>query len=414
MGRPSADNGARNRLLVALNWAIALAVAIFSILFALGNISPRAQSDAAVSMFPPNGFALGEYAARKYRALVADRGGRLPDTMAPQISAAAQRAFLEEPTAYEAVNILALEKDMDGKRDRARQLMLLVQKLIKRNGVSNGWLIKEFGRANDLPAVLAMYDQTLRTESQSAEYLFAVLISAMRDERFVEPISDLLKADPPWASSFWRQLVRQGESLENVANLRRRLAGKQDVYLKDNDQILLRRLVNADHFTSATQTYEALANGQGGVSTTLIQNGDFKAEALFPPFDWETFSHGGYGAYIDPESQALEVSAIGQSGGVVARQLLRLEQGGYELEVRARSEANSGTNPLKIEMACVESDGKALSTFMSVATKTNIFRHDFALNKPNCEVVWLFVIALATADREGYDYSVDSISLLKQ
>jgi hypothetical protein len=384
-------------------WIVGLAIALASGLTAMGAISKDKAPELAVSVRPANGFAFERLATNSLKAAVAANEGRFPNSIDPVAEAFAKQAFLSEPVTPEAMAVLALGTT----RGKKRELMHQAFGLSRRQQLVLGWMILDAGAREDIPAILSHYDTMLRTSSSAASVVISTMARALANKNFVEPFAELLSEKPPWASRFWEAVVATPEAIENAARLRERLYTETEEKESYRDSTLMKALVDNKRFEAAENLFDLLE--RPARTDSILQNSSFEREPKYPPLDWHLFSTGEYGAAITKSN--LQLSAIRNSGGIFARQLVKLPPGTLSINVRLDDGAFEKGAELFISISCAELMEKP-PVPIKIPLMGNVVRRQIANQQSGCSYFWFDIRGRSTENGSGFDVSIDSVSLL--
>ncbi|HEY9090039.1 hypothetical protein [Parasphingorhabdus sp.] len=382
-------------------WISGLAIALVSGLTAMGAIAKNKAPELAIALPPTNGYAAENIASKSVQIAIAENAGQFPDQIDPKVSELARQAFIAEPVTPEAVAVLALS----GADQSKRELMGKALSLTRRQPLITAWMIADSGAQKDIPALLNHYDSMLRTNSSAASAIIPVMAEALADESFIAPYTSLLEKQPPWASQFWGAVVRTPVSVVNAALLREALYKpdeNDDIY---RDAGLIRTLAFNQHFETAEALYHLLA-GQKETSS-FVKNGSFDAEPEFYPIDWQLFSTGEYGAAVT--GGKLQLSAIQNSGGLFARQLVKLPAKIVKLDIKPRDPIPDNARII-VSLRCAQAMDNAPRT-IRIPLEREIT--DLQINNANsgCSFYWMEISGRASENGGGFDIALDSISL---
>ncbi len=384
-----------------LIWIVAIALSAVSSAAAIGAIAKSKAPELALSVFPVNGFAAETIAANLAKASVAENLGKFPDQLNSSTNALALQAFESEPIAPEAVAVMALSRSGDIRRD----LMHKAFELSRRQQLVTGWMILDSGARDDIQAVLTYYDTTLRTNASAGEVVIPVMASALENENFVEPFAALLKQDPPWSARFWGRVAATPEAIGNAVELRRLLYQRSELSVVYKDAALINALVSNKQFEKAEQLYALISPSRDG--GYVVRDGDFRHEPAYPPIDWQLFSTGEYGAVISQGS--LQLSAIRNAGGLLARQLVKLSKSNFDLEVKFDKDVPPNAN-LSLHLSCAEElSGRPIRIIIPLAKKLN--KQKISNQGSPCDYYWMSIHGRSADADEGFDIAVESISL---
>lgn len=382
-------------------WIFALAISSLSALAALGGITKNRATEVALSIRPLNGFAAETAAASGVKLQIAKNGGEFPSSLSSQTSSLAVQAFKSEPISPEAVAVLALTKTDSEKP----VLMNYAFAMSRRQDWVTGWMILDSGKRSDVNEMLSYYDTILRASGSARLAIVPVLANALADDDFVEPFAELLSKDPPWANLLWRKIVTTPQALNNGALLRTRLhkSNIPEVVYRDKD--LVNALVKIEEFESASKLYDLLSEGSD--QPQLVKDSDFSSQPDYPPFDWQIYSTGEYGASLTKGN--LHLSAISGSGGVFARQLVRLPKALLQIEIRVAEKPPSSAN-LHVELACAE-DRTQKQNNVRIRVNEKSIEQLIDSSNSGCDFYWLDITGRASENIEGFDIDVKSLSL---
>lgn len=367
----------------------------------MGAISKTKAPAAAVALEPLNGFAAQKLTSNLVSAAIAQNRGQFPDHTDPVAIDLAIRAFLAEPATPDAIAVLALSKSGVEKRSMMEKAFVLS----RRHKLLTSWMIADSGSREDIGALLDYYDTMLRTSSTVASVILPNMANALSNQAFIEPYARLLSKNPPWAGSFWGRVIATPDALENAAVLRTQLYRLNEPQTIRRDASLIRALVRQGSLEVAEKLYNLLSSNQE--ANLLLRNGSFRFNSKYPPFDWQLFSTGEYGASIDEGS--LNLSAIRDSGGRFARQMVRLPNSIVTLTIKYRENVPPGAN-MSMSLSCAEDlDAKPNPITVSLGEKTNV--HNISNKEGSCHYYWLSIFGKSSGDTDGFDIAIDSITL---
>lgn len=382
-------------------WVLGLAIALVSGLIAMGAIAKSKAPELAIILQPSNGFAAEKLASASVKAAVSANQGRFVDHTHPTAVRLAKQAFLSEPVTPEAITVLALS--FSG--DKERKLMHRAVALSRRQQLATSWMIADSGAREDIPAILGYYDTMIRTSTSAASVVIPLMARALSDKNFIGPFSSLLSKKPPWNRSFWEAVVATPESVENAVILRKQLYapdGSQEDY---RDANLIWALVKNKQFEAAEDLYQLLTDTKQKGS--LVNNSSFVYETSYAPLDWQVFSTGEYGAVI--ASDSLKLSAIPNSGGVFARQLVKLPPRILDLEVRSDSGIPEDAD-LSVSLSCAEAvENRPNPIRVSLVGK--LTDRKISNDQLDCKFFWFDIVGRTAENGDGFDVSINSVSL---
>ncbi|MGI9360319.1 MAG: hypothetical protein ACR2O7_01900 [Parasphingorhabdus sp.] len=376
-------------------------IAVVSGLTAMGAVAKNKAPALAITLSPTNGFAAENIASKSVQKAIAENAGQFPDQIDLEVAELAKQAFLAEPMTPEAVAVLALS----GAGQNKRELMGDALSLTRRQPLITAWMIADSGAQKDISALLNHYDSMLRTNRSAASAIIPVMAEALADENFIAPYTSLLGKQPPWASQFWGAVVGKPEALGNAARLREALykPGEDDTIYRDAG--LIRSLVNNQQFETAEALYRLLT-GQKETGS-LVKNGSFDKEPEFYPIEWQLFSTGEYGAAVT--GGKLQLSAIQNSGGVFARQLVKLPAEVVKLNIKPSVPISDNAHMI-VSLKCAQVITNPPQT-IRIPLEREI--EDLQINNSTsgCSFYWFDINGRASENGEGFDIALDSITI---
>ncbi|GAA0475364.1 hypothetical protein GCM10009096_16290 [Parasphingorhabdus litoris] len=371
---------------------------------AIGGITKKKNPDIALSVWPKNGFGYQTSAINAFKAAIVENNGQFPDDIDEAIVTQAKKSFLSEPTAAGSVALLALNENQ-AKREK---LMISAQKLSKRELVSQTWSIYDSAERQNVAQLLSYYDLSMRTSRTSSTALIPAIVSVIGQDGFAEPMVNLLKKNPPWAGQFWKQAANNKAAIIYASKLRSSLDESQIDRSQLHDRDLVVNLVRNNHFEEVEELYsQSLSDKEGARGITHVARLD--RQPLYPPLDWQLFSTGKYFAFIDTENRILNLSSTAGSNGVMARQLLRINPGVYDLSLNIVAD-DLDIGSLRVSLTCAEPAAKNDAVFAaSLKSGANINR--LSISRDACRYFWLSIAVRADERVDGQDVAIDQIVL---
>jgi hypothetical protein len=243
-------------------------------------------------------------------------------------------ALRRQPTNAIAVRTLALTAEADGRSEEAGRLILLANRLSRRDQPTQIWLLRDAIARRDFPAAVRRFDLAMRTSTRGAAQLTPLLIAATADPRILSPLRATLAGGPQWKMQFLNLLADTGPRLDHNIILTRGMLDPAVPTESAVIDLLLARLTQAGQFDLAWQVYSDAR--RGAVSASTLRNGGFEEADPRPPFDWRYVDHADLAAVRESRPDARGGAALGliaQNGrsGEVAQQLVRLPPGQYRL-----------------------------------------------------------------------------------
>lgn len=387
---------------------IALCISVLSGLNAFASYTKSKHPSLSVNMpIFSNGFALEKLSSQTLKEITAKNDLQIPDTIPDSLITFAKRSFLSEPTTAESLAIIALSIPADARQ----KLMLNAFQISKREQFITGWLISDNAEKNNLANLLKYYDISMRTSTASADILMPLLVGALSNDASIKPYLDILEQNPPWAKRFWAMTSGQPASVINGTKLRKRLYNirEENIY---SDGLLIATLVKTGAFAEAIDLRTFLINNgrpaENDNNDQAVTNYDFSSSVRYPPIDWETLSTGEYGANIS--EAGLLLSAIPNSGGLFARQLIKLEPQRYKIDV-ALNEVDNNQN-IALELNCAEKNDNPISSIIIQLSRKKVEQEISNINGL-CQYYWLNIRGRSSEDLDGLDAIMTSVSIYR-
>ncbi len=391
-----------NKLIKGTAIAVALFLAYSSAVFAFRSAGPAVPNSLA-QYHPAGGSDYDRFLGRALAGAAAQNKA-MPDTLPSELIQIATAEFKSNPTAGNAVAIMAFAKKDE---DRAR-LMGYAERLSKRNLAVNGWWIENYAKSNDLKAILGIYDRILRGSAGSQDAAIGALIASLARGEFVAPMTDMLAKNPPWAPQFWRAAIYDAKALTNVAAVRSALLDKKVKDQGFHDDVLISNLVNIGAYSEAETLYKRLAEAdQVDGAVELVRNSDFTKPSKYFPFDWALQSDGDVSATIDAHRGTLELSSIGKNGKALARQLIANPRGRADIIVQFANGAQN-FDRVQIRLYCASAQPATGLAFNPAKT-----REDYAVSLDGmaCPYIWLEIADRTSMESGAFDTAIRQLSV---
>jgi tetratricopeptide (TPR) repeat protein len=360
--------------------------------------------DAAVRLWPPSGAAYANAGTRRLAAVIDTQNPRIPSKIPNSVASLSRKALLLEPTNTVAMRNLALYYDSLGNRDRARGLMEAALASSRRNSTVNLWLTEDLSRKGQNLAALRLYDITIRTDSAVAASLMQMMARSLANQRAVPALEQILVNAPPWMDDFWTSVLSEPSNLDNAYALRERLHKRGLSMAKDHDALLIAQLANSGRFEKAFALYHSVT--ASGPSAEMLVDGGFDHDPLYPPIGWKLAADSTFGSALNTKTGQLEITALPNSEGVVAQQLVELS-GNQDLVLRADYDG-PGRSGLALKITCAGPSGEQnLDVSFSLPAGQPVR----AALARGCPFAWVSLVIERDDNLQGRDIRVDSVSM---
>ena len=255
-------------------------VAWLSFIHAVANVTWQQNPDMALRFVPDHPLAL----SRKADELFAEKQD--PATLA-KVEAMAKESLRGGALNPVAIRLLGYVADVRGDRKKARELMLLSQKVSRRDFATQLWLIEDAVARNDKKQALFHYDIAMRTTPSSHAILFPTLTGALADPDVRRGLAPYIRQAPEWAPAFLSAAILSDGNPANVADLLVK-AGRlpdREVYRSISNQLLL-QLASKDKLPAFRQYYLSLPGTRAATLTSAALNAD-TVNLRYPAGGWQ-------------------------------------------------------------------------------------------------------------------------------
>lgn len=374
-------------------WGVALLAALWLAMSAAGSVLAAVSPQAALMLFPKNGFAYQE------RARAASTAGSIRELrITPAQLADAREALRREPLASTALTLIGIERGTRGKPDEALRIVAGAHAIDKRQILANGWLIGHYGtQPGRSREVLELLDEALRVQPELGQQYMPAFAQALTNADTIPVFQRLLRGKPGWEQQFWQAVSASDAALPNAEVLRARiLAGPEEP--GQIDDLLIAAFIRARRMDLALSYSKSLGDRPED-RDNLLRNSSFSATPRMPPLDWELINDGRLGAAVDEGRGTLEVNAIAGSGGTVARQLVALPPGNYVLLVKLGRESLTRGSDLTVRIHCAETNDGTLPS-LSEKVQGDVDRAFAIPADSGCRFYWVELV-FSTLDASG-------------
>ncbi|WP_411338709.1 hypothetical protein V6U71_12140 [Sphingopyxis sp. J-6] len=330
--------------------------------------------------------------------------------------AMAYDAYQSEPLASSAIGLIIASKT--GKADAGLRESLLrsAGKLTRRSSLIASESINAAGLRGDDKTFFLWLSRAMLTNTKLRSAYVGAMAEATARNGSVAALTPVLGTDPDWSQYYWRAVLSRPNSLANAAKLRTAIAaapwGKRDV--RTTDRRLAEALARTGQFDAAHQLGVGLGQAQplASARANLLNNGDFARQPVLPPIDWQLATSGSLGASISPQDDRLAISAIAGANGYVARQIVQLVPGNYNVGWELTSNADMRGSEATIRLTCAER-GQAGQNAQSIALEEGRKAGTFSIAPSPCRWYWFSVNVSVADDASGFDASLLAISLTR-
>lgn len=343
-------------------------------------------------------------------ALVSNGQGATPAQVA-QATRYAQQALNRAPSSAAAARVLGLATLMGGHEGQGRAAMTYAEQMSRRDLATElYWIESEVARGN-IHAALHHYDVAMRTTVKSRELLGNVVITAASEAPVARELALLLASRPNWWPEFYQRLMGQGENADSLLLIAR--AMRFDARDPNQTQFIamaLKRMIQLGAYDRADALYRQAARTGG----QPIRDGGFDGPNRLQPFDWDLSDEPTHMAIVEtrPGWRGGNVLTVtGTENDIVARQLLLLPPGRYQLRaLTANVRQETETRPV-LAVTCVSGAGLTALPFAAAGATPAPVRGGFTVPARDCPAQWLFIRNTPSFDPVENDPWIDSIAI---
>ncbi len=319
---------------------LVLVIAALAFLQAASSVLTRKQPIYAAQLFPLNGLAVEQLAAREFTSTVKTEADIVPAAMAA--AETARRAFAHDPLAPKALAILAIgESDATDKQ----QLLNAATELNRRDLLLQGLVLEGQVARKDYVGTLDTLNSILRVHPEQKASFFPILMQALGDDAALPALAGILDRDEEWHDDFLKAASRNPAAIPNLAKLRLS-QGKVD---PEVDRRLIDGLVAAGEVEQARRIF---ASATGRDTTVPGENATLDWISEFPPFDWKLADEAGFRAQLGGSATELEIFVRGGKGGPIAERLITLPTGPFTIRVAHTLAPAEQVKDVRLQLRC--------------------------------------------------------------
>jgi hypothetical protein len=384
-------------------------LAWLSFIHAVANITWDRNPDLALSYVPDHPLAL----SRKADELFAQKQD--PATL-DRVEAMAKESLRGGALNPVAIRLLGYVADVRGDRKKARELMLLSQKVSRRDFGTQLWLIEDAVARNDKKQALYHYDIAMRTTPSSYPLLFPTLTGALEDPEVRDALAPIVRRAPVWLSAYLEEAIPNVPNPANLAEVLVKAGGLPDEEgFRALSNTLLGQLAAKNNFPAFKQYYLSLkgSNRAAFQSVALTKN---TVNLPYPMVGWQTQENTGFGAsFSQPDSKGrYSAAAYAASGerGEVMRKVLFLNPGDYRFEAQYSALEGISDAEVRWDMQCISAPANINTWFVDSPIRKGNFAHrrDFTIGK-DCRSQLLLLHVAGGSGQLGAEFNLRSVDI---
>lgn len=334
----------------------------------------------------------------------------------PPVAGDARRALQLEPLNSVALRLLAMDQENRGRASAAKKFLKLSERVTRRDGTTQLWLIKDAAESRDVRGIFHHSDILLRTHPDAGPSLFPLLNQAVEDPKFRQVAYSHVREKSPWMPDYLSYAAGNTKRPDAVSKLVRMAGGVPESNTRQvTETMLLHRLVE----TGASEEVLKFFALMKGAKPNIVNGMSFtptSTDARFAPVAWEALSPNAMVATFDQEpDDRMSFNVVASSGerGIVARKLFALKPGSYSLFQNVTL-ATTGDNYAFSgwKMRCVDSRQKG-PIWQSSGSWYPVGRH--VLNGPtipaSCPLQMLELEVAGGLAGKGIELSIANVAL---
>lgn len=384
-------------------------VAWLSFIHAVANVTWQQNPDMALRFVPDHPLAL----SRKADELFAEKQD--PATLA-KVEAMAKESLRGGALNSVAIRLLGYVADVRGDQEKARELMLLSQKVSRRDFGTQLWLIEDAVARNDKKQALFHYDIAMRTTPSSHAILFPTLTGALADPDVRRGLAPYIRQAPEWAPAFLSAAILSDGNPANVADLLVK-AGRlpdREVYRSISNQLLL-QLASKDKLPAFRQYYLSLPGTRAATLTSAALNAD-TVNLRYPAGGWQLGGNpaigGSFSAPGAGGAQTLTAFAGSGERGEMMRKLLFLKPGQYRFRASYSALETLPDAEIRWDLQCLKAGGPSGLWFKTDQVVKGQAVTVQELNIPaDCPYQALILQLAGGSSQTGMEFTLRNVSL---
>ncbi len=412
---------------VSVRMAVALAAALILAILSAGHSLAQIGNRSVFTALGP----IGQHPSGPLRSitnrLVLRRELGDPQT----VRTAVRQAFAIAPLNAATVRSAALAAELERKPDMAVRGMVLANRLSRRDGVAQTWLINSSLRRGDVADVLGFYDVVLRTLPEGARPLLGNLSRTLVVPQMRSAFAPYIKDDNPWFHDFAEVAVQRPDHAYAFAQMLATGPRLPDtVPLRGHYSTAARAVADRGDFRLLASLYRRLPGARMDDVRSLALPSE-SAGANYLPIAWLLRSDSSYGAWPagSPAKPELEIAADGGSGGTVASKLLLLDPAAYRIDWSVSDAELASGAEAQIVATCISSGSRSqLAIAPLLASGVRFDRrpdndvaslagqHAYSLRfttRPECGAVMIDIVARGGEEGADSRWQIDRLSIVR-
>ncbi len=328
-------------------------------------------------------------------------------------------ALQTQALSAKSLRLAAVAAELRQRGRQAEKLMALSNAVSRQELGTQIWMINKAVADNDVAGALFHYDVALRSSDTVQETLFPTLLGAIEEPAVRVAFGRLIKSDPPWMATFLLQSIATSPNSQVIAsavNSAGQLPTSKDYRTVESS--LLNKLVDQRYVVEARQLYLRLAEHDPRLlaSTAFGTDSEIRKSGNM---GWQLFSGAVAGAEwrADEGGRKFHLQTYAGSGdsGHVARKILYVGPGSYQLVVHY-GEVNATQNAaLRWDIRCAEDDLKPAiwQVREQMAQSMSTHQYSFVINE-RCVAYFLNMFAEGGSSQEGMNIEINAVNFVSR
>ncbi|MEJ7775842.1 MAG: hypothetical protein WKF52_00305 [Sphingomicrobium sp.] len=174
---------------------------------------------------------------------------------------------------------------------------------------------------------------------------------------------------------------------------------------------LISNLIEKREYEKAYSTWASISGVEGGSGRGLF-NPAFRRSGHPPPFNWTLSSTGGGVAEPVRERGGLHISYFGREDVVLAKQLLLLPVGRYELAAEVTGELGKG-RAVAWTLTCLPTKQEVLNLPLDESSESKPSNGAFQITAQDCAAQWLELKGKGQEFPKSADFRIGGLQLTR-
>ena len=380
--------------------AAATIVALWLGYVIVGNTIAATTTDPVEALTVRPGLSSALITLAEERLAAADDDGTLAE-----VERLARTALAGEPLQARSLRLLGLVADIRDETVRADALVRLAAERVRRDALSQLWLLERDLNEQRLVEAADRIDVILRARPDMRPMLLPAAATLVRTSTGRDAFVRHLDRDPPWRSWLLNELPKASEPFAVHALLKDLQTSR--VPLNNNElRPFIEALISSKQFDFAYLVWVGFLPAEVRSALPYMFNGSFEAEPSGIPFDWSIANIKGATTDVadrgDGTGRSLRVTFAGTRVEYRhVRKLLVLPPGRYAFSGMERADALENERGLAWRLKCAGRDGDRIAEGapLSGTVPWRRFSVGFVV-PPRCPAQWLSLEILARIPSE--------------